>query len=357
MSEKKLPSVAAILENWYAENKRDLPWRLSSVPYHIWISEVILQQTRVNQGIEYYNRFIEHFPQVKDLANAETDEILKLWQGLGYYTRARNMHVTARIIVNDFAGVFPDSYEELIKLKGIGEYTAAAIASIAFNKPVAVVDGNVQRVIARLFGIKVAFASLKGKAIFKRYANEIMNADNASIHNQAMMEFGAMVCLPRNPKCNNCRLADHCQAFISGNVNNLPVKKLKMKMRTRFFNYFFIRDKGTTYINKRLNKDIWNSLYEFPLIETSSDISLKELIVMNEAYFISGKIHEITRSPKIYKHKLTHQLLICSFYLLESDGMVITGNFQRVSIAELHKYAVPVIIYRYLKDLEADGLL
>jgi A/G-specific adenine glycosylase len=356
MSKKILPSIAEILENWYAENKRDLPWRMSSVPYHIWISEVILQQTRVNQGLAYYNKFIEHYPEIKDLANAETDEILKLWQGLGYYTRARNMHATARIIMNDFAGVFPESYEELIKLKGIGEYTAAAIASIAFNKPVAVVDGNVQRVIARLFDVNIPFGSSQGRAIFNHHANELLNTHKPAIHNQAMMEFGATVCLPMNPKCFACLLADHCKAFIRGTVTNRPVKKQKIMIRTRFFNYFFIRNNGTTFISKRLNKDIWNSLYEFPLIETSSAISFQEIILMKEAYFISDKIPLITQPPKIYKHKLTHQQLICSFYSIESDG-VMPGNFQQVPLAELHKYAVPVIIYRYLKDLETDGLL
>jgi A/G-specific adenine glycosylase len=208
-----------------------------------------------------------------------------------------------------------------------------------------------------LFDISIPFGSSQGRATFNHHAKELMNPDKAAIHNQAMMEFGATVCLPRNPKCNDCLLADHCKAFIRGSVNDRPVKKQKIKIRTRFFNYFFIRNNGTTFISKRLNKDIWNSLYEFPLIETSSAIPFQEIILMNEAHFLSDTIAVVPNPPRIYKHKLTHQQLICSFYSIESNGPIMPGNFKQVSLADLNKYAVPVIIYRYLKDLETDGLL
>ncbi len=274
---KSLKQIAKIIEKWYEENKRDLPWRNSPSAYKIWLSEIILQQTRINQGISYYNKFIEKYPAIQQLAQAPIEDVLKLWQGLGYYSRARNLHITARRITNDCNGNFPSDYKELLSLNGIGEYTAAAIASMAFNIPVAVVDGNVFRVLSRLYGIKTGITSAAGKKLFRLKAQEILNHKKPGIHNQAMMELGALICLPRNPLCNQCPLNMRCYAYKYRLVNELPVKKVNGKTRERYFHYLHISYRGSTFIHKRQQKDIWNSLFEFPLIETSHYIYPEKL--------------------------------------------------------------------------------
>jgi|WetSurSiteA1Bulk_404760.scaffolds.fasta_scaffold00850_4 A/G-specific adenine glycosylase len=352
--------VSKILEKWYLENRRDLPWRRSDSPYHIWLSEIILQQTRVAQGTDYYNRFVERFPTVTDLANAPMDEVLKLWQGLGYYTRARNLHETARKVVNDHGGIFPRKHEELAKLKGVGTYTAAAIASIAFGEPVALVDGNVYRVLSRLYGIHDPIDSPYGKRVFKEKAEEILNRERPDIHNQALMEFGALICLPRNPDCRHCVLSHLCKANCEGKTNVLPVKEGKVKTKARFFNYLFIRHKGYTYLNKRLGNDIWNSLYEFPLIESETPVDYETLTSMPAWKVIFGKTQpEADFHPRTYRHQLTHQTLHCSFYQIRINREPDRGAFryQQIPLEGLAEYAVPRVIDKYLADLHQEGIL
>jgi A/G-specific adenine glycosylase len=304
-------AVSDILQQWYALNKRDLPWRETCSPYHIWLSEIILQQTRVAQGLGYYKRFISHYPAIEDLSHAPVDEILKLWQGLGYYTRARNLHDTAKYVVTELNGIFPQKYADLLKLKGIGRYTAAAIASFAYREPVAVVDGNVIRVLSRIFGIDVPSDSIQGKEALYQKADHILDKLNPHIHNQAIMEFGALVCLPKNPQCQACPLSDICIAQKNNKVNLLPVKSVKKPLRDRYFNYFFIISHGHTWLNKRRVRDIWHSLYEFPLIETPFIQNLEDLSKTKEWHDIFGdEMVEMEGPVRFYKHKLTHQTIV-----------------------------------------------
>ena len=345
--------VSAILSEWYGLNKRKLPWRENVSPYHIWLSEIIMQQTRVSQGLEYYLKFTCKYPSVIDLANAPIDDVLKLWQGLGYYTRARNLQSTAKTVVDQYEGFFPDTYEELLKLKGIGAYTAAAIASIAFKRPVALVDGNVSRVISRLFAMDLPVDSTAGITLIRQYASDILDTCQPDIHNQALMEFGALVCLPRNPQCNSCVLSSICKARLQGLTHKLPVKKEKGKVRSRYFNYFFVRFKNITFMRKRTGADIWHSLYEFPMIETNSESTLLEIMISNPCdNFIAALepmeiVHRVT-----YRHKLTHQTLICTFNTIEPRTLPVAGlsDYFEVRLDQIGKYAVPRVIDRYIKE-------
>ncbi|MBL4723936.1 MAG: A/G-specific adenine glycosylase, partial [Lutibacter sp.] len=263
---------------WYLSNKRDLPWRSTRNPYHIWLSEIILQQTRVDQGMAYYLKFIKVFPTVNDLAAASEEQVLKLWQGLGYYSRARNLHFSAKYVVEQLSGVFPSTYDEILKLKGVGDYTASAIASFCFNEVAAVVDGNVYRVLSRYFGISTPINSTKGIKEFKLLAQELIDVKDPGTHNQAIMEFGARMCKPQNPDCISCPLNESCVAVSEKSIKNLPVKVKKIKIKQRFFNYLVIQTKDKkTKIGKREN-GIWKNLYEFPLIETSKEINENDLI-------------------------------------------------------------------------------
>ena len=264
-----------ILLQWYAKNKRDLPWRSTKNPYKVWLSEIILQQTRVNQGLSYYLNFIEKYPKVEDLAAATEENILKLWQGLGYYSRARNLHFAAKQIIEDFNGKFPKTSFELKKLKGIGEYTSAAIASFCFNEPVAVIDGNVYRVLSRLFGIETPIDSTEGIKEFKNIANLYISKEHPGEYNQAMMDFGAIQCKPVNPMCNECPLIEICEAFNSNRINELPVKAKKVKKRNRYIYYIVPTYNESTFVSKRTQNDVWKNLYEFPIIELSKRLQLK----------------------------------------------------------------------------------
>ena len=264
------------LQQWYQLNKRDLPWRNTSDAYVIWLSEIILQQTRVEQGLPYFNRFVEKYPNVNEFANADEGAILKLWQGLGYYSRGRNMLKTAKVIRDDYNGRFPDSYDQLIKLKGIGEYTAAAIASFAANEAKAVVDGNVYRVLARYFGIDEPINSTKGKKTFQELAARLINKQQPGLHNQAMMEFGAMLCKPKNPACGICPVRQGCYAFLHNAINSLPVKLNKIKVRERYFNYFLVLDGENILLNKRNDKGIWANMYDLPAIESDALLTADE---------------------------------------------------------------------------------
>ncbi|RZL34004.1 MAG: A/G-specific adenine glycosylase, partial [Pedobacter sp.] len=267
------------LTKWYLQNKRDLPWRKTQNPYLIWLSEIMLQQTRVAQGLPYYNAFILAFPTVFDLANASEEQVLKLWQGLGYYSRARNMHKTAQIVANDFKGIFPDNNKDLLKLKGVGDYTAAAIASFSFGEKIPVVDGNVFRVLSRVFDIETDISNACAKKEFQELALELMNNENPALFNQAIMEFGALQCVPKNPDCENCIFNTACLALKNDKVGSLPYKSKKTKVVDRFFNYLIFEDEqNKTIVQKRTEKGIWHNLYEFPLIEMTKNINLEEII-------------------------------------------------------------------------------
>ena len=264
--------------NWYLVNKRDLPWRNTKDPYHIWISEIILQQTRVEQGRPYYEKYVTQYPNIVDLANAPEDAVMKLWQGLGYYSRARNMHATAKMVKELHKGIFPDTYQEILQLKGIGEYTAAAISSFSYNLPHAVVDGNVYRVLSRFFGIDTPIDSTIGKKKFQETATAILDTNNPGLHNQAMMEFGAMLCKPQNPLCAECPVNTACYALQHKCVDALPVKSKRVKPRDRHFNYLYITYQDGFFIRKRTGKDIWTDLYDFPLIESEQGINVDTLL-------------------------------------------------------------------------------
>ncbi|NJM24600.1 MAG: A/G-specific adenine glycosylase [Bacteroidia bacterium] len=331
---------------WYEEHRRELPWRHTTDPYNIWLSEVILQQTRVNQGLPYYLRFIEAFPTVGALAAAEEQQVLRLWQGLGYYSRARNLLKCARQVVKDFQCRFPTDYNSLKSLPGIGEYTAAAIASIAYNEPVAVVDGNVYRVMSRYFGLSDDITTLNAKRNFASLANELVLTQPPATYNQAVMEFGAMVCTPASPGCDDCGLNTHCFAFRQGMQNSLPVKGRKTKTRKRYFYYLVVQKGHGCLMRERASGDIWQGLYDFPVIEKTGVVSLKKLAT--ELPELAGR--EIDISP-IYKHVLTHQTIFARFIALRSrngHGLGFDGRFYtRTQIAELPK---PVLISRYLAD-------
>ena len=304
------------LFEWYGVHQRILPWRNIRDPYRIWISEIILQQTRVIQGLDYYNRFIERFPDVGSLALAEEQEVLKYWQGLGYYSRARNLHATARIIAENFGGKFPESYEAILSLKGIGEYTAAAIASMAFNLPYPVVDGNVFRFLSRFFAVDEPIDTAKGKSLFTELAGRMMVRSQAGLFNQAMMEFGALQCLPASPDCASCPFESQCSARASGTVGDFPVKRNKTAIKTIYLYYFHIHSGNCIYLRKRKEKGIWQNLYEFPLIGSETPLEWNDLVATNEfkALFPSAEPLHFRMVSKNRKHQLTHRTLYADFY-------------------------------------------
>jgi len=351
--------ISNTLIDWYQKNKRDLPWRETKEPYFIWLSEIILQQTRVNQGLNYFREFVKHFPDVQSLASATEDEVLKLWQGLGYYSRARNLHQTAKDIVLNFQGIFPCNYNDIIDLKGVGEYTAAAIASFAFEQPYATVDGNVFRVLSRLFSIEIPIDSSKGKKAFTDLANQLMNPKQAGIHNQAIMEFGALQCTPQSPDCSICSLKEQCLAFSHNKVASLPVKQGKTKTRTRYFNYFHIIENGNIILKKRTDDDIWKNLYEFPLIETSSQVSMKKIRLLPDFknMFTKSYNDSFIQLIKIQKHILSHQTIFATFYLItnaEKQGLSLTDEYIKIPIRELGKYPISRLIHKYLENFIDD---
>jgi A/G-specific adenine glycosylase len=335
--------------DWYHENHRSLPWRETKDPYRIWLSEVILQQTRVNQGLPYYLRFIEAFPTVKELATAPEDKVLRLWQGLGYYSRARNLHRCAKVVAEKYNGIFPSTYEELLSLPGIGSYTAAAIASIAFDRKVAVVDGNVYRVLARIFGITKDIMSVEGKKDFAELANRLISEEHPGDHNQAVMEFGAIHCTPVNPGCESCVFAKKCIALSQNLVTKLPVKEKKINKRTRYFFYFILRNGKKIAMKKRTGKDIWNGLYEFHLVEADSEKKLTAL-VKNDPLLASLK--EV-REVGSMRHVLSHQVLEIRFFEVQAENLTkqktLLGDLSFVSIKKAHEMPKPIALTRYLE--------
>ncbi|HTH83533.1 MAG TPA: A/G-specific adenine glycosylase [Mucilaginibacter sp.] len=338
------------LVKWYNYNKRDLPWRHTKNAYIIWLSEVILQQTRVEQGLPYFYRFVEKYPDVSSFAAAGEDDILKLWQGLGYYSRGRNMLKTARMVQEQYNGRFPDTYDELIKLKGIGEYTAAAISSFSSNEARAVVDGNVYRVLARYLGISEPINSTKGKKIFQEIANDFLNKKNPALHNQAVMEFGAMLCKPKNPACGICPVNTTCYAFIHNATTALPVKLNKLKIKERFFNYFLFTDGVSLLMNKRDERDIWANMYDLPLIETDCLLPLNELIALPETIEFFGNDIQITESLSAKKHVLTHQHLHVRFITLKQAPVKMKPNWAFIKVEKLQNLALPKVIFIFLDN-------
>lgn len=340
------------LHGWYKINKRDLPWRNTTDPYQIWISEVILQQTRVNQGLDYFNRFVERFPTVKKLAQAEEDEVLKYWQGLGYYTRARNLHKAAKQISENHNNKFPYNYADVRNLAGIGDYTAAAICSFGSNQPYAVVDGNVYRVLSRLFGISTPIDSGKGKKEFSDLAQNLLSKTEPALHNQAIMEFGALQCTPVSPDCVNCPLQSICQAFALNTIPDLPVKQLKTKTSKRYFNYLFINYNDKTFLQKRTGKDIWQNLYEFPLIESNKLLSLSELTENNEfkALFEGISTVEIIKTTNPIKRILSHRIIIAQFITISiSQVNEKMNDFTITCLADIDRFAVSRLMEQFLE--------
>ncbi len=336
-----------LLIDWYLQNKRDLPWRNTTNPYPIWLSEIILQQTRVAQGMPYFFSFTTAFPTVFDLANAHEEQVLKLWQGLGYYSRARNLHQTAQYIANELGGVFPNNYKELLKLKGIGEYTAAAIASFAFKEVVPVVDGNVFRVLSRYFDIETDIASASAKKEFSALALELISKDNPALFNQAIMEFGALQCVPKSPNCGACIFNESCAALQKKKVDQLPVKLKKLKVRNRFFNYIIFSDEEeNTIIQKRTEKGIWHNLYEFPLIETDQeeDFNIMSKQIQNE--FNTHTILTIGEyQSKSLIHKLSHQHLHIKFWNVKVAGSIKNG----INKLDLKTFPFPIVIHDFIE--------
>jgi A/G-specific adenine glycosylase len=345
--------------HWYEQNKRDLPWRQTVDPYKIWISEIILQQTRVDQGVKYYQRFVEKWPDVSKLAAASEQEVLKMWQGLGYYSRARNMLFAAKQIMEAYEGNFPKTATKLKSLKGIGDYTAAAIASIAFNEAIPVIDGNVYRVLSRIYSEETPIDSHAAKKVFRALADDLLVKTKAGDFNQAIMEFGALHCRPKNPDCASCPLSDACLAFAGNKVEQLPVKSKRVKIRKRFLNYFILsgkwHDECHTVLRYRYEGDVWQGLYDFPCIETSQQTELDDM--KNEAFYrtISDLAEEIIPVEGIRKHVLTHQHLMARFYLVKCKNgfeRLKNNSLSLVSQSKIGEYPLPRLIDQFLTDNE-----
>ena len=347
--------ISTFLKQWYAFNMRPLPWRNSKDPYVIWVSEIILQQTRIAQGTAYFKLFLETFPDISILAASRTEDVLLVWQGLGYYSRARNMHATARTIMTEHGGTFPGTYNELIQLKGIGPYTAAAISSIAFGEARAVVDGNVHRVISRIFDIAEAPGISPGRSMIHAKASLILDRRDPGTHNQALMELGAMVCTPLNPDCQICPLVQNCHASRNGKTDQLPVRKKKVRQRIRYFHYLVILNKGHTFIRQRQGSDIWEQLYEFPLIETGLPVSPERIATRREwLEIIRDRKYVLLKTSKVFRHQLTHQEIRARFYCLipsRDPESFHPPDHLRIRQNELVRYPVPALVDRSMKEL------
>jgi A/G-specific adenine glycosylase len=386
--------ISNIITDWYKKNRRNLPWRGENDPYRIWLSEVILQQTRVDQGLAYYLRFIEQYPNIFVLAAASEQEVIKLWQGLGYYSRARNLHTAARQVVNEYGGVFPGDRTKLLQLKGVGTYTASAVASIAFNEPVAVVDGNVARVLSRLFAVEVAVNSTSGQKIIQQLADELLDRDRPGEFNQAIMEFGALQCVPvpkrsanasasstassgsisfrkyplttrslsntsiaSTPDCPACPLNSHCMAFTRQEVDRYPVKNGKAKVKQRYFTYLVIGHNGNTYIQQRTENDIWKQMFEFPLVEHETPPAAEELTAGVERLTrLSDGALRITGISEPVAHQLTHRTIRAQFVKVQItlNNYVPPQRWKRVPFSEIGEYPLPRLIDRYLENNPLD---
>jgi len=337
------------LIRWYSNNKRELPWRETKNPYYIWLSEIILQQTQVKQGLPYYEAFVKQYPSVFDLANASEEAILKLWQGLGYYSRARNLHTTAKHIAFNLNGEFPNNYKDLLKLKGVGDYTASAISSIAFNEVAAVVDGNVYRVLSRYFGIKTPINATDGIKEFKILASTLIDNEQPATYNQAIMEFGARQCKPKNPNCTVCPINNSCVALQKKQVNTLPIKLKKTKVVTKYFNFLVCIDASKNILfEKRNKKGIWQNLYQFPLIESEKSLNNNEFHLLNiENIGLESSDFNYSLYNEFDKvHKLSHQHLYTKFWIVELEALPKTS----IPINHLKKYPTPVLISNFINE-------
>ena len=337
-----------ILTDWYSNNKRELPWRQTTNPYYIWLSEIILQQTQVAQGLPYYETFLKEFPSIFHLAKAQESQVLKLWQGLGYYSRARNLHATAKYIVSELNGDFPNTYQELLKLKGVGDYTASAIASICYNEPTAVVDGNVYRVLSRYFGIDTPINSSAGAKEFKLLAQKLIDKNNPAEFNQAIMEFGAVQCKPQNPNCHICPFQDSCLALKNNRISELPVKIKAAKAKKKYFNFLvLISEDNKTVLEKRQEKGIWQNLYQFPLIETEQEVNYETFNTLIKAHHLLKNIpfQLSLYNEEVIIHKLSHQHLYTKFWIVNMNSILRDG----ISIHEVSNYAVPILIGNFIE--------
>lgn len=323
-----MTNFSPILLDWYSKNKRELPWRNTLNPYRIWLSEIILQQTRVDQGMGYYLKFTEKYETIKDLSEASEDEVLSLWKGLGYYSRGRNLRKAAIQVMDEFDGVFPKDFKSLKKLKGVGDYSAAAIASFAFKEKIAVLDGNVYRVLSRLFNINTAIDSSAGKKQFWELANSLISDKHPDTFNQAIMEFGALQCKPKKPNCEICVFNDQCEALQEGEIANLPFKAKKIKKKNRFLNFFYSEQNDSIQLEKRGEKDIWANMYQFPLEEDIGGFEDRNEEILWET-----------------KHLLTHQNLFCRFY--RSNSAIRNADF--IKLNDLENYAIPRVIENFLE--------
>lgn len=337
---------------WYKKNKRDLPWRKTKDPYKIWISEVVLQQTRVAQGLSYYLKFIDKFAKVNALAKSSEESVLKAWQGLGYYSRARNLHKGARQVVSEFDSKVPSTYKEILSIRGIGDYTAAAILSIAFDEPYAVVDGNVYRVLSRLFAIDTPINTSHGKKQFSTLAQSLLDIESPGLHNQALMEFGALHCTPSKPDCISCPINDLCMARKYEVELSYPVKNKTIKAKNRYFHYFVIKDGQYIYLKKRTENDIWKNMYDFPCLETTDNVSISKLIEkdsFNNLFSDSNII--VSPNSKQIKHILTHQHIYASFYSVKvsSNNAYLDRKFIRIKYEDIFQFPIPRLIHRYLE--------
>lgn len=335
-----------LITEWYRLNKRDLPWRDTKNPYLIWLSEIILQQTRVVQGMDYYKKFVKHYPTVFDLANASEMDVLNDWQGLGYYSRARNLHTTARIVAYELKGEFPDSFQEIKKLKGIGDYTAAAIASFAFDLPHSVVDGNVYRVLSRVFNIDLPIDSSQGKRYFADLAQELLSKEYPAIYNQSIMEMGAIQCLPVKPLCDTCPLTSMCLAKSLKVIEERPVKEKKTKVRNRFFHFMICKSNNQVVIEKRLQKDIWQNMYQFPLIETEDEQSYNQMKTFFQKEYKMIPVH----FSENVVHILSHQKINAVFYYFNEIPNVLLENQTQINVTNIQEYPIPRLIDRYLES-------
>ncbi|MEY4933955.1 MAG: hypothetical protein RIS64_314 [Bacteroidota bacterium] len=353
------PFFTKTLLHWHDVNPRPMPWSGEKNPYRIWLSEIILQQTRVEQGLPYYNKFIETYPTVSDLAAAPEDSVMRLWQGLGYYSRARNLHEAAKHVSENLKGCFPNDYDALLKLKGVGSYTAAAIASFAFDLPHAVLDGNVYRVLSRFWGIETPIDDPLAKTLFTKLAHELLDKNQSARYNQAIMNFGAMQCVPQSPNCSKCPMRENCQAFATNRVNELPIKSKKIDKTFRFFNYLFIQEDNEIWLHKRVEKDIWQNLYEFPMIETNKlledEFELITYINADERNLFDEKevknMQILQKSP-VFKQILTHRKIIAIFWVVNicTKKMSKKTNFFKTSPENLITFALPKVISDYLNN-------
>ena len=347
--------ISQKLIKWYKQHKRDLPWRNTADPYKVWLSEIILQQTRVAQGLPYYLSFVNAFPTVFDLAKAPEQKVLKLWQGLGYYSRARNLHTAAKEVVKNYKGVFPTDFEELKKLKGVGDYTAAAISSFCFNKPHAVVDGNVYRVLARLFAMDIPVNSTEGKKQFAQLAQELLDKKNAGVNNQAIMEFGAMYCTPHSPNCEACIFNDVCLSGSAGKASSYPVKIANKKVTTRYFEYFVITSNGNTYTQQRTESDIWKNLHQFPMLEYAEKAENSGVLEKMKKEILKTKTNnfKILKQTDYKKHQLSHQTIFARFTYLDVKKFS-NSTYKLITLKQLKKLPFPILIANEISSIKTQ---